>query len=255
HRKLFDRDPRLPVFTDKVRVKREIALLLGADWINPLIWEGATAADLPFDTLPAGYVLKANHGANMNLIVRPGRPVDRAAVKRLAAHWLDTDFGHLHREWAYTQIPRRLLVEPLLGDGKPLVDYKFYVFGGKVGFIDVKLGRGEGERETSAIMDSAWQRLPFRYGPHPAHPADPLPPVSLSCMVSAAEQLGGMFPFVRVDLYDVNGRPYFGELTFYPSAGLSRFVPAQFDAVFGGMIPASAFSHAPARVSRRKAAS
>jgi hypothetical protein len=255
HRKLYDRDPRLPIFTDKVRVKQEIALLLGPDWVNPLIWVGKTAEELPFDTLPATFVLKANHGANMNFIARPGKPIDRDAVRKLATRWLGDDFGRLHREWAYTQIPRRLLVEPLLANGEPLVDYKFYVFGGKVRFVDIKLGRGEGQRETSAIMDAEGRRQPFRYGPHPAHPTDPMKPVSLSRMVTAAERLGQMFPFVRVDFYEVDGRPYFGETTFYPSAGLSRFDPAGFDEAFGSLIPESAFSCPDKPAPRQEAAS
>lgn len=243
YRKLYDRDPKLPVFTDKVRVKSEIGQLLGEDWVNPSLWIGEKAADMPFDALPEGFVLKANHGTNMNFIARPGRPLDRDAVRRLAAHWLGNDFGRLHREWAYTQIPRRLLVEPLLSDGKPLVDYKFYVFGGKVGFIDVKLGRGEGERETSAIMDKDWRRQPFRYGPQPPHPTDPPPPASLPRLLAAAEKIGQLFSFVRADFYEVDGRPYFGEATFYPSAGLSRFCPVDFDAEFGKLIPQRSPSH------------
>lgn len=237
HRKLFDRDPRIPLLADKVRAKDEIRSLLGEDWVNPSIWVGERAADVPFDSLPSGFVLKANHGTNMNYIVRPDRPFDRAALCRLAAHWLGNDFGRLHREWGYTQIPRRLLVEPLLADGEPLVDYKFYVLGGKVRFIDVKLGRGETGTETSAIMDANWKRQPFRYGPQAPHPTDPSPPVSLPRLLAAAETIGQLFSFVRVDFYDVNGRPYFGEATFYPSAGLSRFQPHFYDAYFGSFIP------------------
>lgn len=240
HRKLHDRDPRLPVFADKVRVKEQIARLLGEDWVNPSLWVGESAADVPFDALPSGFVLKANHGTNMNWIVRPDRPVDRDAVRRMAAHWLGNDFGRLHREWAYRQIPRRLLAEPLLADGVPLVDYKFYVFGGKVRFIDVKMGRGEGEVETSAIMGPDWRRQPFRYGPHPAHPTDPPAPRVLPRLLAAAETLGALFRFVRADFYEVDGRPYFGEATFYPSAGLSRFSPACFDAHFGSLLTQAA---------------
>lgn len=232
HRKLYDRDARMPVFADKVRVKRHIAELLGEDWVNPTLWEGEKAAAIPFDTLPSSFVLKANHGTNMNCIIRGGQPYDRDVLRRLAAGWLENNFGRLHREWVYTQIQRRLLVEPLLTDGE-LIDYKFYVFSGKVGFIDVKLGRGEGEVETSAIMDTRWRRQPFRYGPNPAHPTDPPVPVSLSKLVAAAEKLGAMFAFVRADFYEVNGAPVFGEATFYPSAGLSRFSPTSYDAYFG----------------------
>lgn len=239
HRKMFDRDPRLPIFADKVRVKQEIVRLLGEHWINPSLWVGTSADDVPFDTLPAGFVLKANHGANMNVIVRPDRPVNRAAIRRLAAHWLGIDFGRLHREWAYSEIPRQLLAEPLLADGEPLVDYKFYVLGGKVCFIDVKLGRGERQTETSAIMSADWQRLPFRYGPQRPHLADPAAPMALTKFVAAAEVIGQLFSFVRVDFYEVNGRPYFGEATFYPSAGLARFSPNCFDAHFGSLIPQS----------------
>lgn len=255
HRKLYDRDPRLPVYADKVRVKHEIARLLGQEWINPSLWVGDCPADIPFDGLPPGFVLKANHGANMNFIVRPDRTIDRDAVRRLAAHWLSNDFGRLHREWAYTRIPRRLLVEPLLAHGQPLVDYKFYVLGGKVRFIDVKQGRGEGEMETSAIMDADWTRQPFRYGPQPPHPTDPAAPASLARFVAAAEAIGQSFSFVRADFYEVDGHPYFGEATFYPSAGLARFSPSRFDAHFGGLVPQRSQSSWPQEAATKEAAS
>lgn len=237
HRKLHDHDPRIPVFVDKVRAKDQIAGLLGSEWVNPSLWVGERAEDIPFDRLPDGYVLKANHGTNMNRIVRPGENADRDALRRLGAHWLGNDFSRLHREWAYGQIPRRLLIEPLLGGGEPLIDYKFYVFAGKVRFIDVKLGRGDYETETSAIMDADWQRQPFRYGYHLPHPTDPPRPRSLPALVAAAEKLGALFDFVRADFYEVDSRPFFGEATFYPSAGLSRFFPARFDAYFGSFLP------------------
>lgn len=237
HRKLYDHDPRLPVFADKVRAKAEIAALLGDEWVTPSLWVGDAPEAIPFDDLPAGYVLKANHGTNMNFVARPGVPVDRDAARKLAAHWLGNDFGKLHREWAYRHIPRKLLVEPLLADGAPLVDYKFYVFGGKIGFIDVKLGRDDYATQTCAMMDAGWRRLPFRYGQHPDHPTDPPPPPSLDRLVAAAERVGALFDFVRVDFYDIAGEPRFGETTFYPSAGLSRFTPDRFDAYFGSLIP------------------
>lgn len=238
HRQLTDRDPRMSVFADKLRVKAHVTRLLGEDWVAPLVWTGSDPAEIPFADLPRTFVLKANHGANMNLIVSDKAALDHDQVRAAADRWLRTDFGRLHREWAYSEIPRRLLVERFIGaNGRVPVDYKFYVFGGRAVIVDVRTGRFEPDGGTSAILDMDWRRQPMNIAPLRPQPDDPPRPASFDRMREAAERIGGLFPFARIDLYDVEGRPYFGEATFYPNAGLARFTPRSADLALGALYP------------------
>lgn len=110
------------------------------------------------------------------------------------------------------------------------VDYKFFVFGGRVEFIQVDLDREH--RHRRVMLDRAWRRLDLAFE-FPADPRPVMPPASLDRMIAAAEPLGAPHDFARIDLYDVAGRPYFGEFTLYPGSGLDRFRPVSWDLHFG----------------------
>ena len=222
-RKLLDRDQRLPLCADKVAVKDMVAATLGSDWVTPTLWHGEhPPAAAPW---PRPFVIKARHGCNQMLVVREGD--DWAVARRRAARWTRRAYGVWLDEWLYRHIPRGLLVEPFVGGGDALpIDWKFYVFGGRVEFVQVHLDRGG--RHRWIVLDRAWRRVSA-----PTTDADPRPPASLARMIEAAEMLARPFSFVRVDLYDVGGQPRFGELTFYPGSGLDPFDPPSLNGRMG----------------------
>lgn len=226
HRKLHDRDPRLPILADKVLAKEFVAAMLGSAWVTPTLWRGrklpvAPAWDYPF-------VVKSRHGCGHTVIVRDER--DYARARSRSRRWIRSSYGGWLDEWLYGQISRGLLVEPAIGDARALpIDYKVFVFGGTARFVQVHLGRGGGAHRW-IVFDRAWRRV------SPATPdADPNPPKSLEAMLRAAEQLGAGFCFVRADFYDVEGEARFGELTFYPGSGLERVEPAGLDLRMGAL--------------------
>ncbi len=223
HRKLHDRNPWLPVMADKLRAKEEVAKSLGATWVVPTLWRGTALPALP--AWPFPYVVKSRHGSQQVAIVRNASD-HRIAVKR-SRRWMKRQYGAWLDEWLYSQIPRGLLVEPFIGTGSILpVDYKLFVFGGVVSFIQVHLDRGGNHRWI--VFDRSWQRV------SPATPdADPPPPRTLPRMIAAAERLGAGFSFVRADFYEINGQPLFGELTFYPGSGLEIVAPPSLDRAMG----------------------
>ncbi|WP_373488950.1 ATP-grasp fold amidoligase family protein [Blastomonas sp.] len=224
HRKLFDRDPRLPAFSDKVRAKQLVADRVGADWITPTLWQGTTLPKQP--PWPRPFVVKSRHGCNQRAFVRDGSE-DWDAIRRSCDGWLAQPYGLWLDEWLYGQIPRGVLVEPFIGcNGLLPLDYKLYVFGGKVSVIQVHL-----ERETRhrwMLFDRNWQWVSTK-----SRSDNLAPPVSLDRMIGAAETLAQGFDFVRIDFYEVQGQPRFGEMTFYPGSGLDPFDPPELDLMLG----------------------
>lgn len=224
HRKLNDRDPRLATLADKVTAKEIVAGILGRDWVTPTLWRGSELPSRPAWDYP--FVVKSRHGCGHTAIVKDH--FDYARALRLSRRWMRSTYGAWLDEWLYDQIPRGLLVEPMIGGGDALpIDYKVFVFGGVARFIQVHLGRGDGTHRW-IVFDREWRRV------SPASSdADPLPPESLRSMLVASERLADSFCFVRVDFYDVEGTARFGELTFYPGSGLERVEPPQLDLKMG----------------------
>lgn len=236
-RKLMDRNPRLPSLADKLAVKRIVAGRIGDGWVTPTLWHGVA---LPLEAPWAvPFVVKARHGCNQNAFVVTGAE-DWSAIRARAAGWMQVRYGAWLDEWAYDDIPRGLLVEPFIGAPPTLpIDYKLYVFGGRVEFIQVHLDRGT--RHRWMLFDRNWQRVSSA-----KDDADPPRPVTLSAIITAAEALADDLDFVRVDLYEVGGRPRFGEMTFYPGSGLDPFDPPELDLVMGAKwLAAAARQHPP----------
>lgn len=224
HRKLTDRDPRLPLLSDKVTVKPWVAERLGTDWVIPTLWQGL---DLPEEPAwPAPFVLKSSHGCNQRAFIRSG-DTDWQEVRRRARYWTKNTYGRWLDEWAYRDLTPGLLVEPFVGQDDTLpIDYKFYVFAGRVEFVQVHLEREHAHRWMQ--FDRNWRRVSAATAD-----SDPARPPRLARMIEAAETLGRDFDFVRVDLYAVGERLLFGEMTFYPGSGLDPFSPNSLDARIG----------------------
>jgi hypothetical protein len=236
YRKLYDRDPRLSLYVDKLAVKDIVAGILGPEWIIPTLWSGTDPALIPLDTLEPPYVVKANHASDCNYFVLDAQDVDREQIRARAAEWLALDYGRRYHEWAYSQATRRLLVEPLIGDGVTLpVDFKILVFHGVAQQVNVTVGRGTEGLRTD-FFDLAWNWLPVSRVSYPKRgPLNIPPPRQLAAILTAAEQLAAPFGFARVDFYDGDEQPLFGEMTFYPNAGYEPYDPPEFDRLLGDL--------------------
>lgn len=224
HRKLYDHDPRYPPLIDKVAVKAAVAAILGPEWVTPTLWAGVSLPPRP--PWPAPFVVKSRHGCNQRVFVRTGE-ADWPAIRRRAMRWMRSTYGNWLFEWGYQDVPRGLLIEPFLGDGGRLpIDYKIYVFHGRAAFIQIHLDREHDHRWI--VFDREWRLVSRR-----TDDAVPLPPTSLDRMLTAAETLGRGFDHVRIDFYEIDGTPRFGEMTFYPGSGLDPFDPETLDLRLG----------------------
>ena len=224
-RKLTDRNPRFVRMADKVAVKDHVSRTLGSHWVTPTLWRGIR---LPVEPVwPMPFVIKSRHGCSQVFVVRTLE--DYTVGRRLARRWIGHTYGRWLDEWSYGQIPKGLLVEPFIGEGGALpIDYKFFVFAGKVAFIQVHLARSTAHRWI--VFDLDWCRVSLS-----TRDSDPPPPTRLSELIEAAETLGAEFDFVRVDLYEVASKPVFGELTFYPGSGLEKVQPESLDLAMGSL--------------------
>lgn len=233
HRKVVDDDPRFVRLSDKILAKDHVASVLGDAWIIPTLWSGTALPPRGQRDWPLPYVIKANFGAGLNYFVRTEAEAKPSVVEALARKWLRSGYAPHLKEYYQERIAKRVLVEEYIGRGDTLpLDYKFYCFGGRVACILVMTGRG-GELRT-AVFSPSWDELDLEFTRVKPRPP-PKPPLSLESMMRAAETLSADFPFVRIDFYEVDGVPKFGEFTFTPSSGLLRFKPRAYDAAFGAL--------------------
>lgn len=249
YRMLADRRPLLTTFADKLAARAYVEARVGPEVLTELYAATSSPATLLEADLPREFVVKPTHASGAVVLVADFAPSDRdlpepvekwtkAMVRpdRLSRQrlvetcesWLARPFRR--REWAYRNIPRRILVEELLreGDGVPF-DYKFFVFHGRVRLVQVDQSRFE--RHVRTLFTPEWELLDVEYGHERG--ADIERPATLAEMTSIAETLGAETDFVRDDLYSLGSRVVFGELTNYPMAGEGAFDPEEFDRWLG----------------------
>ena len=215
-----DRRPLIGRLGDKLAMKEYAARICPEVRIPRVLWTGADVAELTAADLPQRWVLKPNHGT-MRVHLGHGRPRTED-LRDLTAGWLDDPLYRDRGEWVYSQARRLLLVEEYLGPAP--ADHKFLVFDGRVRLVQVDTGR-LGGRHRRRLYTPDWTPLEV-VEPHMSlGPATP-PPASLPAMTAVAEALGREFDFIRVDLYDIAGTVWFGELTPYPGGGLDRLDPS-----------------------------
>jgi hypothetical protein len=232
HRMVFDRRPVLIQLQDKYAVRGYVREKIGEHVLPRLYWVTNTPADIPFEALPNQFVVKASHGSEWVCLVPDKTSVKTQELVDKCTYWLSGNYYWANREWAYKDIEPRIMVEEFISDGSgpAPIDYKFYVFGGRVHMIQVDTGRFVDHRRD--LYTGSWDRLEVTTAYEPIGGV-PRPP-HLDEMITCAEKLGEGLDFLRVDLYDA-GKVYFGELTLYPAAGGEEFTPEEWNRHLGGL--------------------
>jgi len=230
-RKLYQRDPRFCIYSDKYLVKEEVAKIIGWKYIIPTLWVGTDPEAIPFEDIEPPYVIKVNHSTGDNIFVRRRDDINKsefvASLKRQMAY----NHGRAFREWGYLYIQRRILIERLVGAPEITPnDYKLYTYGGRVHFILVVRDRFGSHRQN--YYDRGWNLLPISCV-HPGIGHDLPRPPDLDLMIELAERIARPFDHVRVDLYQTPQGIFFGETTFYDGAGYEKISPPEWDLKFG----------------------
>lgn len=233
-RKIFDRDESLVVCADKLKSKEFVSSIVENIYIPKTLWVGKSSNcldELSFEQLPDDYVYKANHTSQTIEIIRDSNHLSKNKMKHLAKRWLKHDQASALGEWAYQNVPPRVFIEEFLDfDGKAPDDYKFFVYHGRVHFIQLDSNRFTDHKRN--MFDRDWNDLGFDFS-HKRMLPSPEKPSFIDEMIKVAELLGGKFDFIRVDLYWYQNRIAFGELTVYPGAGFEKFPSLEFDIKFG----------------------
>ena len=232
--KLNYRHPILTQVCDKYEVRNYISELNLGHILNQIYGIYENPKDIDFDILPNQFVLKATHGWSMNIICKDKKQLDYEAARKKLDKWMKINHYHKGREWAYKNIPPRIICEKYLENKEysELLDYKFYCFAGKPYVVFVCEGRysAEGVRYTAYNMN--WERQNIFKGKGSCKRKFNRPD-NFNEMIEVCRKLSENFPFVRIDLYSVENQTYFGELTFYPDSGFIPFQPEEYNLIFG----------------------
>ena len=230
--KLYHRSGVLSVFADKYRVRDYIKKLGFGNYLNDIYGVFDDAEKISWELLPNSFVIKATHGSGWNIICADKKLLDWNNSLRQMEQWLKLNYYYYGREWCYKNIKPRLLIERYLEQN--VNDYKFFCFGGRPLFIQVDIDRFINHRRN--IYDMNWMILPLKYGYDNFDIGLVTKPKQLEEMSYLAEKLSSNLPFVRVDLFEINGRVFFGEITMYPEAGFGKFCPESIDNDWGNFI-------------------
>lgn len=234
--KLYNRKPEYTTMVDKAAVKEYVAKIIGEEYIIPTLGVWDRFEDIDFDSLPNQFVLKTTHGGGNTgvVICKDKSSFDKESAKTRLNKSLKSCIYRRYKEWPYKNVKHRIIAEEYITDSTgELNDYKFFCFNGepKVMFI-------ASERLTGVkfdYFDMNFNHLPFEQG-GPSSKKQHTRPKNMDKMVDISTKLSTDIPHVRVDLYDVDGKVYFGELTFFDSSGYAKFEPEEWDYKFGEWI-------------------
>lgn len=236
--KLNNRKPEYTQMVDKVGAKEYVANIIGGEYIIPTIGVWDSVDDIDFDKLPNQFVLKCTHDSGGIVICPDKSKLDINAAKRKLKRGLKKNFYSQNREWPYKNVVPRIIGEQYMVDesGYELKDYKWFCFDGVPKALFIATDRGvEGEETKFDFFDADFNHLPFTNG-HPNANRQILKPKGFEEMKRLAAKLSAGHPHLRVDFYDINGKIYFGELTFYHWSGTTPFEPIEWDYKFGEWI-------------------
>lgn len=226
-----------PVVTnciDKYRIREYLTQKGHAEILPELYGAYDSPEEIPFEKLPDKFVIKCNHGCGFNIICSDKSKLDIAETKRLLGTWLKQDYWKEFAELQYKFINKKIIVEQHLGDN--ISTYKFYCFNGepKVLYMSANGENGEYDKYYD-YFDMGWNHLNVTLRGHENRPdwRSIQPPKNFDKMKELARELCSEFPFVRIDLYNIDGKIYISEMTFIPTGGFMRLAPEETAAEWG----------------------
>lgn len=246
--KLYDHRSDYTKMVDKYEAKLYVADVLGSEYIIPTLGVWRSFDEIEFDNLPEKFVLKCTHDSGGNVICRNKNAFNKKFAKKKIERSLKRNYYYLSREWPYKNVEPRIIAEQYMEDEgsnknemvKGLIDYKFFCFHGVPKFLYVSKGLEDHKTAKISFYSLEGKELEF-------HRKDFAPlgeielPNNFDEMKICAEKLAKEInsPFVRIDLYSIQNKVYFSEITFTPCAGMIPFEPEEYDLKIGKMLDIS----------------
>ena len=229
------REPIQTVMVDKHEAKHFISQRVGDQYIIPTLAVWDSVEDIDFDALPNQFVLKCTHDSGGIVICKDKSSLDREAAKAKLRASLKRDYSKIAREWAYQNVPRRIIAEEYISElgNDDLLDYKMYSFHGEPKLTVVCSDRFSKTGTRMNFYNIDWEPMGIHFGHYPPLPTEFPKPATYEEMKRLTAELSKDCPFLRVDFYEIKGRLYIGELTFFPGAGLEQFCPMTKDYELG----------------------
>ena len=234
--KVYDRRQDYVKMADKYEVREYIKKKLGEEYLIPILGVWNKAEEIDFCSLPKQFVLKCTHDSASVVICKDKDLFNKEdAIKKLNKS-LKINYFYPSREWPYKKIKPRIIAETYMVDDShtELKDYKIYNFNGKPELIQVDFGRFTNHERN--LYSTEWEYIDEQI----EYPKNPniqiMKPGNLNEMLQCAEKLSEGIPSVRTDFYSINGKTYFGEITFYQEGGFGKFETESYERKLGDLI-------------------
>lgn len=236
--KLYDRNPKYTKMVDKYEVRQYIKEIIGEEYLIPCLGIYDSIKEIDFDKLPNQFVLKTTHDSGTVVICKDKKNFDQKEAIKLLKKRLKRKYYYLWREWPYKNVKPRIIAEKYMTEKNQnsLNDYKFYCFDGQPKMMFVIIDRGSNTKAN--YYDMEFNKLDVTQT-FPSFNKKIKKPKQFDKMVDLCKILSKNIPHVRVDFYIINDQIYFGELTFFDSAGFDKFTPDKYDHILGSWIDIS----------------
>ena len=234
--KLNDRNQKYTYMVDKFEVKKYVSELIGKEYIIPTLGVWDRFEDIDFDKLPKQFVIKCTHDSEGLVIVKDKDKLDINYARKKIQKAMDYNFYYIGREWPYKNIKPRIIIEKYIEDNidRELRDYKFFCFNGQPKAMFIASDRSIGKTKFD-YFDLEFNHLDLiQHYPNTTKLLKK--PKNFEKMIELSKILSKEIPHVRVDFYEVDGKIYFGEFTFYHFSGFMPFKPKKWDDIFGDWI-------------------
>ena len=227
--KLNDFHPEYSDLVDKYKVKGYVEKMIGVEHVIPTLGVWNRFEEIDFTSLPQQFVLKTTHDSGGVYIIKDKHEMDLEQARKVIQRSLNHNYFYVHREYPYKNVAPRIIAEKYMVDesGTELKDYKIFCFDGVPKIIQVDYDRFSEHKRN--LYDTEWNRLPFTLKFPTDWNREIAKPEGLQEMLDIASKLSLGIPHVRVDLYHINGKVYFGELTFFHGSGHEKFTPEEWN--------------------------
>lgn len=237
--KLYNRDPKYTNMVDKHEAKKIVTDTIGEEYVIPSYGVWNAFDEINFDELPNQFVLKCTHDSGGIYICKDKDSMDVESARKILERSLNINYSYYGREWAYKDIKPRIIAEKYLEENNELTDYKFFCFDGEPKVLYVATERMNSEDGVKFdFFDLNFNNLHIKNN-HPNSTKEILKPKSFDEMIELSKTLSKGLPHVRIDFYEVGGKPLFGEYTFYSNCGLDPFDPPIWDETLGDWLDLS----------------